>query len=217
MDVKMMKTNLSFCQKTQSWAEMRCHSLESFITSEVTQPVRQDLNSGDSELRPHDEAHRNEENGVSASLAVHPWQINRLAKRPTRCLSDRGVLAHRAGNKSRGSGRAAPSWRVMAMKWVVSSHQIDGWHKSVSPMSLADGEREEGKKGSGRREVITSTSLSEITAWCITCVPCCVVCVRGAQTEGNGMKNAVSAPFVSHIPLCSHGQAGVSRRTSVCK
>lgn len=76
---------------------------------------------------------------------------------------------------------------------------------------MEGGRREEEKKGSGRPEVITSTSLSEITAWCITCVPCCVVCVRGAQTEGNGMKNAVSAPFVSHIPLCSHGQAGVSR------
>ena len=57
-----------------------------------------------------------EENGVSASLAVHPWQINRLAKRPTHCLSDGGVLEHGAGNKSRGSGRAAPSWRVTAMK-----------------------------------------------------------------------------------------------------
>ncbi|KAK9524167.1 hypothetical protein VZT92_018028 [Zoarces viviparus] len=43
-----------------------------------------------------------EENVVGPSLAVRPWQINRLAKRPTLCLSDRGVLEHGAGNKSRG-------------------------------------------------------------------------------------------------------------------
>lgn len=81
----------------------------------------QDLKNGDTQLWQDEEAHRNEEtarreNGVSPFLAVHPWQINRLAKRPTRCLSDGGVLEHRAGNKSRGSGRAALSWRVTAMK-----------------------------------------------------------------------------------------------------
>ncbi|CAB1432844.1 unnamed protein product [Pleuronectes platessa] len=53
-----------------------------------------------------------EEKGAGASPAVQPWQINRLAKRPTRCPPDGGVLEHRAGNKTRGSGHAGPSWRV---------------------------------------------------------------------------------------------------------
>lgn len=151
----------------------------------------------------------------TASASLWPSSHGRSIDSPTVRHSTSPTEACRStrpGNELRLSGRAAPSWHVTAMKWVVSSHQIDGWHQSVSLQSQADG---------GREERAESRSWSyylylAVRNHGVMHYMCSLLCkeFKGAQTEGNGMKNTLSTPFASHPLPCSHWRAAQAPRSN---